>query len=281
MRNLVLVLVLSFILSSLAAVYAQAVIGNVPLQKNSNLAGQVPRNLMKVPEVLISRPEYVISYNRSHREMNWASWLLTPSSMGHSGRSGSFATDPDLEKYLASFSEHAVGPTDYRGTCYDRGHQVPSGDRTASEQENSDVFFMSNMIPQTAYLNKGAWEKLESYIRSKVATESKKAYIIAGPIFDENFGSTGPQHDILVPSKNFKIVVFLKPNQTVADINEKTESVAVIMPNKLASGKNPMDDQDELCKEATKGAPTNATWQSFKTTIAEVERQSGFKFFSF
>ncbi len=281
MRNLVLVLLLSFILSPLTAVYAQAVIGNIPLQKNPNLAGIVPRNTMKVPEVFISRPEYVISYNRTHREMNWVSWQLTPSSMGSSGRSGSFATDPELEKYLSTFSEHAVGPTDYRGTCYDRGHQVPSGDRTASVQENSDVFYMSNMIPQTAYLNKGSWEKLESFVRSKVVTESKKAYIIAGPIFDENFGATGPQHDILVPSKNFKIIVFLKANQTVADITEKTESIAVIMPNRLASGKNPMDDQDELCKEATKGAPTNATWQSFKTTIAEVERQSGFKFFSF
>lgn len=280
MRKLVLILVLSFAFST-AATHAQTYIGDVPVEQNINLPGQLPRNTMKVPEILISRSEYVISYNRQHREMNWATWLITSSSIGHSGRSGSFAVDPDLEKYLTTFSEHAVGPTDYRNSCFDRGHQVPSGDRTSSAQENIEVFLMSNMIPQTAYLNKGAWEELEFYIRTKVITESKKAYVIAGPIFDENFGAIGPNHDIIVPSKNFKIVVFLKSNETIADINENTESVAVIMPNTLASGKIPQDDQKELCDEAKNGAPTKAGWQNFKTTISEVERISGFKFFSF
>lgn len=281
MRNFVLILILSSILTSLVAAHAQAVIGGIDVQKNINLAGQVPRNIMKVSEVLISRPEYVISYNRQHREMNWASWLITPSSMGHSGRSGNFAADQELEKYLATFSEHAVTPNDYKGSCFDRGHQVPSGDRTSSPQVNGQVFFMSNMIPQTAYLNKGAWEGLESYIREKVKKESKRAYVIAGPLFDENFGTIGKNNDILVPSKNFKIVIFLNANQTVADINENTENIAVIMPNILSSGKTPLDDKKELCDEASQQPSEKPDWRKFKTTISEVERVSGFQFFSF
>jgi len=278
MKNLTLILILSFLLSFISAISAQDIIGDVDIKANHNLLGQIPNNVQNIPEVIISRSQYVISYNRTKREMNWASWRVSPSSLGHSGRVGQFAVDPDLENYLSTYSEHAVGPTDYRGTCYDRGHQIPSGDRTSSPQANNEVFLMSNMIPQTAFLNKGAWENLESHIRDRVSSESLNAYVIAGPIFDQDFGAIGPNHDIVVPSKNFKIVIFLDPDQTISDITPKTEVIAVVMPNILSSGKAPTEDRKELCDEAKKGPPIRTSWQEYKSTITKIETLSGFKF---
>ena len=277
-KHLVLALTL---LLSVSSVFAQAVIGGVDIAKNPNLLFVATKNVDLKNDVLISRAEYVISYNRKYREMNWASWVVSSDSIGHSGRSGKFATDDELENYLKQFSEHVVGPNDYKGSCFDRGHQIPSGDRTSNESVNRKVFFMSNMIPQTAHLNKGAWEGLESYIRERVTTENKKAYIIAGPIFDQDFGKIGPNKDIKVPSKNFKIVVFLNPNESPASISEKSDSIAVIMPNDLSSGKAPNEDRKELCDELARGPAEIADWEKYKTTIKEVQKVAGFKFFNF
>ncbi len=37
----------------------------------------------------------------------------------------------------------------YRGTGYDRGHFVPSGDRTNTPEQNTATFMLTNIIPQT------------------------------------------------------------------------------------------------------------------------------------
>lgn len=277
MQNKYLVLALTLLLLVSSAL-AQAVIGGVDLAKNPNLIFTAPKSADPKMEVLISRAEYVISYNRKYREMNWASWVVSPETIGHSGRSGKFSSDAELENYLKQYSEHVVGPNDYKGSCFDRGHQVPSGDRTSSEAVNKRVFLMSNMIPQTAHLNKGAWEGLESYIRERVTTENKKAYVIAGPIFDQDLGNIGPNKDIKVPSKNFKIVVFVNPNENPTSINEKSDVIAVIMPNDLSSGKAPNEDKKELCDELAKGPAEVADWEKYQTTIKEVQKASGFSF---
>lgn len=279
-KHLILTLAITLLLSVTSAL-AQAIIGGVDLTKNPNLIFTAPKSADPKSEVIISRAEYVISYNRKFREMNWASWVVSPDSIGHSGRSGKFMADDELENYLRQYNEHVVGPNDYKGSCFDRGHQVPSGDRTSSEAVNKRVFYMSNMIPQTAHLNKGAWEGLESHIRERVTAEHKKAYIIAGPIFDQEFGNIGPNKDIKVPSKNFKIVVFLNPNETPSTVSEKSDIIAVVMPNDLSSGKAPNEDKKELCDELARGPSEIADWEKYQTTIKEVQKASGLKFFNF
>lgn len=283
------VMILGFlILVHSALLLGQEVIGNVPLDRNQNVA-LMPVNASGVPEVLISRDQYLISYNKKRRLLNWAAWKIEASDLGHTGRSNNFAPDPDLEAYLNRTSEHAVTPQDYQGSCFDRGHQVPSADRDDSAQNNEMTFLMSNMIPQTAYLNRVIWEHFESYTRNLVSAQGKKIYVIAGPIFDQDFGAIGEHHDIPVPSKDFKIIFILDQNQSAADINSNTESIAVIMPNVLKSGKRPLDDRTELCSNknlstALTVAGTTASnpmdWAQYKTTVAEVERLSGFKIFS-
>lgn len=260
----------------------QIVIGTTPLERNENIT-YFPQNINKVPEVLISRDQYLLSYNRKKRLLNWAAWKIEASDLGHIGRTNNFAIDQDLENYLSPFSEHAVLPTDYLDSCFDRGHQVPSADRDDSVENNEKTFLMSNMIPQTAYLNRELWVDLEQYTRDLVLYHNKKIYIIAGPIFDQNFGFIGANKDIPVPSKNFKIIIVLNHNQSTKDINSKTEIIPVIMPNILRSGKKPLDDKEELCtyRRLDYSATAHPNWRQFKTSLKKIEKLSGFKMTAF
>lgn len=279
LKKLVIIIGLQLLFISLAV--AQVVLGTVPLDRNQNIA-LLPQNTKNVPEILISRDQYLLSYNKKNRLINWAAWKVEASDLGHMGRSNNFAVDEDLESYLSKTSEHAVTPQDYQGSCFDRGHQCPSADRDDSIENNQMTFLMSNMIPQTAYLNRVIWEHLEAYTRDLVLNQGKKVYIVAGPIFDQNFGTIGLNKDIPIPSKDFKVVIILDKNQTIKDINKNTQIIAVIMPNLLKSGKKPLEDKVELCSNknlssGTAGVASLNDWEQYKTTLAEVERISGFK----
>jgi DNA/RNA endonuclease G (NUC1) len=127
------------------------------------------------------------------------------------------------------------------------------------------------------------WEHLEAYTRDLVVSQGKKVFVIAGPIFDEDFGAIGPDKNIKIPAKNFKVIYILDANQTAADINSNTPTIAVIMPNILRSGKKPIEDHSELCNTSTHPfAPSITTdWKIYQTSVSEVEKESGFKLTQF
>ena len=272
-----------FLLTTTAFAKLEAVLGDIPLDQNENLINIPPQSTKNLNKVIISRRQYVVSYNRKNRAPNWAAWKLDSTDIGHVGRTNVFLADNVLENYLSRLSEHVVQPTDYYGSCFDRGHQVPSADRTDSIEDNQARFMMSNMLPQTAYLNRVVWQQLEAYTRDLVVNQGKKVYVVAGPIYDENFGMIGPQKNIPVPSKNFKIVFILDANQMPSDINAKTPTISVIMPNLLKSGKKPYEDLKELCASSTHALvpAVKDGWKQFQTTVNEIEKESGFKITKF
>lgn len=270
--------VLSFLVcvsASSALAKIEAVLGSVSLKSNPNIASLPTTN---ESEIILSRDQYVISYNKNHRSPNWVSWKLEASDLGNSGRTNKFSQDSDLETYLAKKGQnHAVTPEEYAGSCFDRGHQIPSADRTDNREDNQATFMMSNMIPQTPYLNRVIWEHLENYERTLVRS-GKKLYIVAGPIFDTDFGSIGPNSDILVPSKDFKVIFILDSNQTAADITANTPTIAVVMPNTLEDGSaSPIDTKSCPSFSSPKSGNMN-DWEQYKTSISDVEQLSGISF---
>lgn len=264
--------------SNLACAKIEVVLGNAPLDGNPNIALGTPVN--NKSEIIISRDQYVISYNKEKRSPNWIAWKLENFQIGSSGRTNNFAQDADLEEYLktSSKNQHAVNPTEYKGSCFDRGHQIPSADRTDSTENNQMTFAMTNMVPQTPYLNRGMWKNLEQYTRDLVQKEGKRAYVIAGPIYDKNFGAIGPNKDIPVPSKEFKVIIVLDANQSPSDINKNTQIISVIMPNIQADGTSINTESNGPCKPILakdEVAPTPNDWQKYKTSLAEIEKLSG------
>jgi DNA/RNA endonuclease G (NUC1) len=267
------------VLSQIGMNSPAAVIGPVELKDNPNAEVGLPKALLKRPEVLISRPEYVISWNPLTRGPNWTAWRLSPQDMGQ-GRFGNFMEDPVLQDYLKSFGASAVQWVDYKESCFDRGHMVPSGDRNANPEHNQATFFTSNIWPQTGFLNRVAWNHLEQAERTFVQGLESSIYIFSGPLFEEDFGKIGSKNDIAVPSHFWKVIISGNKNQNPATARAEFP-IAVIMPNRLSNGKKPTEDRQTHCQEFGDGGLGNRDtnrndWVKYKTTIAEIEKRAGF-----
>jgi endonuclease G len=263
--------------TQLAQAKVEAVVGPVAIDQNPNLGLALPQT--SEPEILISRNQYVISYNRNRRAPNWVAWKLEDRDMGKVKRTNNFTKDPDLDQYLARMNEGtAVDFNEYNGSCFERGHQIPSADRTDSTANNEETFMMSNMIPQTPYLNEVVWNHLEQYTRELVKNQGKKIYAIAGPVYDLDYGKVGPKKDIPVPSKDFKILIVLEAGQTPADINANTQVIAALMPNTLANGVAPTPFSKGCAGFVPEGPGTPDDWKKYQSTVKDIERISGISF---
>jgi len=190
-----------------------------------------------------------MSYNSDHKAPNWVSWQLDTDWLGSTGRSGKFAPESELPSGFG-----IAHPEDYNRSGYDRGHNVPSGDRTRTQTDNQATFYMSNIGPQAPDNNRGPWEKLESYSR-ELAKEGKELYIIAG-----SYGSKGEIGDhVNVPETWFKVIVVLpEKGMGVNDVNKDTEVIAIEIPNENGIK---MDD-----------------WRKYETTVDEIEKHTGYDF---
>ena len=244
---------------------ATTVVGDVPLDQNRNAELGYPKGAAQ--EILISRDEYLLSWSKTNRDANWSAWQLTRTDIGDSGRSNDFEKDHDLEHVVSN----AVGENEYKGSCLDRGHITPSGDRTSSRPRNLRTFYMSNMLPQSAHLNRTTWEHLEEFERSVVQEQRKNLYIFAGPIYGPRRVGIGPKKDIIVPDKFFKIL---------ADENGHV-LVAVIMPNLTSTGTDPIEDHKQACYDSEHELVrhgVNDDWKEYSVTIETIATETGLRF---
>ncbi len=250
-------------------------IGDTPLANNPNVSVGVP-SAGNNPEIMISRKQYVISWNHQFRQPNFVAWRLSNADMGKVQRQNNFAVDPELHRHL---SERGVGravePNEYQGSCFDRGHLIPSADRTANVADNSQTFLMSNMMPQTAHLNRVTWQHLEHHARTLVRGTNDTLFIVAGPVFAESPGHIGPDQDIGVPSHNFKIIVKMD------DSGKPQVLASVLMPNVTSTGTDPIVDHDQACEDShsfqdnTLATEDESDWEQYKTPVATIEQTAG------
>ena len=202
---------------------------------------------------LMNKPQYSLSYNRSRATANWVGWRLDSSWIGNADRQDDFRPDPQLPS-----GWYQVTSSDYTGSGYDRGHMTPSGDRTRSIPDNSATFLMTNIIPQLAANNQGAWNDFENYLRS-VVSQGNEIYIFSGVAGN---AGTIAQGKIVVPESTWKVALIL-PNgdNDLQRISKSTRTIAIVVPN-----------QPPL----SIGTP----WRNFRTTINAVEFLTGYDFFS-
>jgi endonuclease G, mitochondrial len=262
------------------------IIGGYNLDSNTNTSLGYPPNV-DVGDVVISRPQYVLEWSDEHRSPRWAAWRVAQEDLGSTKRQNNFEVDPELSTFLQARSEHAVEPHEYKGSCFDRGHQVPSGDRTSNPENNSATFYMSNMLPQTAYLNRQPWRLLEEYTRSVVRSTGEVLYVVAGPIYDGGTGFIGPNQDIPIPSRNFKIIVAL-PSSIAPGMKPVPRLIAsVIMPNLTSNGTDPVSDHEQACSDSANGGGGGVTvspqaeeglWRRYEVSVDQIEQESGLSF---
>ncbi len=81
---------------------------------------------------------------------------------------------------------------------------TPSGDMP-DEQAQEQTFSLANMVPQTAQLNRGIWEGVESVV-CHLAIREGELYVVTGPAFHgDRLASIGPD-GVLVPTSTWKAV---------------------------------------------------------------------------
>ena len=200
---------------------------------------------------LMVKPQYVLSYNRSKETPNWASWQLNKSWLGSVDRQNNFRPDSLLPP-----GWERVTPSAYSGSGYDKGHVVPSGDRTRNQEDNSATFLMTNMIPQTPDNNRHTWEGLESYCRELV-NQGKELYIIAGPLDSQGQPLKGK---VTIPRTTWKIVVILDhPGAGISGVTANTRVIAVDVPNQ--QGINP-------------------DWKAYRISVDLLEEMTDYDFLS-
>ncbi|MGD1903966.1 MAG: DNA/RNA non-specific endonuclease [Geitlerinemataceae cyanobacterium] len=171
---------------------------------------------------LISDVEYALSYNQSRGTANWVSWKLSRATLGSAKRQDDFRADDRLPQ-----GWYRVDGNDYRGSGYDRGHLVPSADRTSSAASNSQTFVMTNIIPQSRKNNRNTWRELEEYSRDLVA-RGYELYVIAGVYGGSKRIADG---NVTVPSNTWKAIAVLDPGQRPESVTPDTLVFAVDVPN--------------------------------------------------
>lgn len=204
--------------------------------------------------LLIDRPQYVLSYNDKRKTANWACWNLVSKDIGRVAR-GSFEADAGLPK---GWDRIQFGT--YTGSGFDRGHLVPSKDRSATEADNDAVFLMTNIVPQAPNCNQKAWEKFERYCRD-LADTGKELYIAAGP---HGIGGTGTDGKKLTLGKNAPFVTVPASVWKVVLVVDK--------------GRNPTKDSRAIAVWMPNDQSVTDDWTRHRVSVAEVERQTKLKF---
>lgn len=210
---------------------------------------------------LMDQTYYIESYNSQAGKPNWVSWHVQASDLGTVARTNTFAANTSLPS-----GWYQVGPSSYTGSGFDRGHNCPSGDRTATTAANQATFLMTNMMPQAPNNNQVTWEGLESYTRSLVTTNNSEVFIIAGSYGQGGSGSNGgttttiDNRHVVVPAFTWKVVVVL-PNgkNDLQRITTSTRVISVIMPN-------------------TNGL--NSDWKTYRTSLAAIQNVTGYNLLS-
>lgn len=191
---------------------------------------------------IIEYPGFTVSFNPDYRIANYVAWELTADETdGENQRTNKFKKDPDVK--------HCPTPDDYRNSGYDRGHLAPAADFKWNAEAMQATHYMTNICPQDKELNRGAWNTVEKNCRNWARRDSA-IIIIAGPVIDDNIHTYIGENHVAVPNQFFKVVL--------APYSNPPRAIAFLMDNSYIKG----------------GAQTTVT------TIDEIERITGFDFFS-
>jgi endonuclease G len=205
---------------------------------------------------LLIHPQFATGYNAQRGIPVWTSWHVGRTDLTKAApRQDDFRPDPALPRQF-----YQVTPKSYAGAGFDKGHNCPSGDRTASLDDNSATFLMSNMVPQASQNNQQTWAHLEEYTRSQV-TSGQEAYVVMGSYGRGGTGKNGPastidQGRVTVPARIWKVVVFLPEgtNDLQRIAAGQARVVAIDTPNDNSS---------------------NPDWQQYLTSVDKIEAASG------
>ncbi len=233
-----LLVLLAFVVSTQVAALQTA---PLPLEQCVSQAPFGFPEVKKKTTSKICRSAYVLEHDNKAKIPMWVSYVLKPeNAVGCLERSNAFATDRSLPATGRSSQR------DYAKSGYDTGHIANSSDMRFNKQAEVESFILSNMTPQLPEFNRGIWKKLEDTTRGWALSRQHPILIIAGPIYNQKQDRTIGKSFVTVPHAFYKIVVDTVTNEA------------------------------QVFLFAHAGSTANL--DSFITSLAEVQKQSGIVF---
>lgn len=207
-------------------------------------------------DIIVSRPEFISSYNSLRGGPNWVSWNLNASHFGPAPRCNCFSVDQTLP-----VGAYRVTDVDYINSGYDRGHMVQSESRTSTEQANAATFALTNILPQAALNNQQVWLAFENFLNDQ-ANAGRDVYIVAGGEYAGNPTTLKGEGKVAIPDFTWKIAVVMPGGQGLAGVTSRQsmQVYVVRMPNLLST--------------ATGGS----NWQQYQTTVDAIEAATQYDF---
>jgi endonuclease G len=197
------------------------------------------RNGMKAPHGGTMR-NYTMFYDKTLKFAYWVSYPLFKECIGTHQRTDPWRYDDLIEsKWQADLSSGFGDP-------YDRGHQLPSGDRTCDKVTNDDTFFFTNATPQVSSMNQGIWNTLEGKVRNWMSA-TDTLYVVTGAMPPTT--NISYRKGMAIPEYYFKAIA-RKSGSTYQTI---------------------------AFKMANQNIPGN--YMEYAISVSELEKQTGFIFF--
>lgn len=206
---------------------------------------------------------YTMCFDHTKRAAWWVAYPLHATYIG----SGRPSRDPwAFDPKFSSKEQANIVSGSYEGP-YDRGHQLPNADRNRDPYSEMcyQTFYCSNATPQAAALNQGGWMRLEGKVRDWICSDT--LYVVTGAYW--NPGSTASTTDDAgqscpLPDYYFKVVV-----RTVqGNIRSRGDRLGEYEASQLKS-----------LGFWVRNASGQGEAKAWATSVADIERKTGFTFF--
>ena len=205
---------------------------------------------------LLTRPQFAIGYNAQRGIPTWTCWHLGRADIsGAAPRQDDFRADPALPRAF-----YPVSPKSYSGSGFDKGHNCPSADRSATLDDNSATFLMTNMVPQAPHNNQQTWNHLEAHTRDQVEA-GQEAYVLMGCYGRGGTGAKGltqtlDQGRVTVPARIWKVIVLLPEGAN--DLQ------------RLAAGQGKV-----IAVDTPNDNSIDPDWKKYQTSVDKIEAATG------
>lgn len=152
---------------------------------------------------IVTHHVLILANNPNTKFADWVAYRITKDTLGtHCKRH--WERDPDIA------GDNTLNPSDYIGIRAalqsDRGHQAPLASLCGSPYWQ-EADYLSNITPQKADLNEGAWERLENAERALIFRGFGSVYSITGPLYERLMPPLPKTHtSIEVPSAYWKVI---------------------------------------------------------------------------
>ena len=227
------------------------------LEKMQDDLDKIGLPVVQSGDALVRHAAIALAYAEKFEQARWVAHIISPDVLkGTVFRTNDFRADAKVTTGSAEEADFffkklkADSTYEYDGFGYDRGHLAPSADFRWSQTALSESYYYSNMSPQLAAFNRGAWGDLEDAVRGYMYSHSSTdLYVLTGPILKDGLPKIERgKNKVSIPERYWKVVL---------DLNNK-KAIGFIMPN----------------------ADITKPLHSFALTINDVEKETGLDFFN-